>query len=99
MADFKKSANLLFLEHYSDLLRQGLTPSEARRQAHEDWVRSLDEFNGFTLDVQSRILYGLVASEGKRLYAESATDNVERLVALKGLGIALQDLFETEVKP
>lgn len=94
MADFNKSANALFLEHYGDLLRQGFTPSEARRRAHDDWFRSLDDFNGLTVDDLAHHLMARVDEEGRRLHAESFTKHVDRISVLKGLRLALIDLLD-----
>lgn len=94
MADFNKSANALFLEHYGDLLRQGYPPSEARRRAHDDWIGSLDEFNGLTVDDLAQHLMRRVDEEGRRLHAESFTKHVDRISVLKGLRLALIDLLD-----
>ena len=98
VADFTKSANALFLEHYGDLLRSGHPPTEALRLAKDDWFRSLDGLNGLTLDDHARYMEILVQTEGRRLSQESFQRHKERLTALKGLQLALTDLYETEAK-
>ena len=98
VADFTKSANALFLEHYGDLLRSGHPPTEALRLAKDDWFRSLDGLNGLTLDDHARYMETLVQTEGRRLSQESFQRHKERLTALKGLQLALTDLYETEAK-
>ena len=96
MADLKKGAQALFFEHYGDLLRSGLPPTEALARARADWSEASDGVVRPELVDEARNLLVLIDKTGKALHAESVTANVERIKVLKGVRLGLLDLIEME---